>query len=75
MASESNLPLPKAKHGPKGFFREMKRELKKVTWPTVSETNRLTGVVMTVCFILVAILAGLGYTFETLIRILTKGTV
>lgn len=70
-----NLPIPKSRRGLKGFYNEVVRELKKVSWPTKSETNRLTGVVMAVTLMFVVILTGLGIIFNTLINLLTKGTV
>ena len=48
--------------------------MKKVTWPTRQETNRLTGVVLVVCLMLVAILSVLGYVFNIAIDFITKGS-
>lgn len=70
-----NLPLPKSRRGIKSFFNEVIRELRKVSWPTKAETNRLTGVVLAVTLISVIILTGLGMLFGTLINLITKGTV
>ena len=61
------------RRGLKGFFNEVIREMKKVSWPTVQETNRLTGVVLLACAGMVTMLTFLGYFFETMIRIITKG--
>lgn len=61
------------RRGLKGFFNEVMREMKKVSWPTVQETNRLTGVVLLACLAMVTILTLLGYFFETVIRIITHG--
>ena len=69
------LPLPKSKGGLKGFYNEVVREMKKVTWPTRSETNRLTGVVLAVTILCVTVLTVLGLLFGTIIDLLTKGTV
>jgi len=49
--------------------------MKKVTWPTRSETNRLTGVVLAVTILCVTVLTVLGLLFGTIIDLLTKGTV
>jgi len=68
-----SLPIPTSRRGIKGFFNEVLREMKKVSWPTKAETNRLTGVVLIVCVVLVAILSSMGYVFDTLIRLMTKG--
>ena len=40
------------------FFRELKAELKKVAWPTRSDTLKKTGIVI-VCVIVVGIIVGL----------------
>ncbi len=72
---QGSLPLPKAKRGVKGFFNEVMREMKKVTWPTKAETNRLTTVVLGVCVIIVVILTVLGYLFQSVISLITKGSI
>lgn len=70
-----SLPIPKSRRGLKGFFNEVIREMKKVNWPTKKETNRLTGVVMGVTLLSVAILTAMGIVFGTLVNLITKGTV
>ena len=42
------------------YFREVKRELKKVVWPTKEDTLRLTIMVLIVCTIFVVYLMVLG---------------
>lgn len=66
-----SIAVPKSKRGIKGYFAEVKREIKKVSWPTVPETHRLTGVVLGVCALLVAILTGLGAIFANVVDFLT----
>ncbi len=73
--SGGGVPLPKSRRGVKGFFKEVGREMKKVNWPTKKETNRLTGVVMGVTLLCVAILTGMGKVFETLVNLITKGNI
>jgi preprotein translocase SecE subunit len=68
-----SIPTPKARRGLKTFFAEVLREMKKVNWPSRPETNRLTGVVLTVCLILVVVLSVLGFAFDQIIRGITKG--
>ena len=63
--------MPKSNRGLKGYFQEVRREVKKVNWPTVPETHRLTGVVLGVCALLVVILTSLGYVFERVVDFLT----
>lgn len=67
--------LPVSKRGLKGYFAEVKREIKKVNWPTPHETNRLTGIVLVVCAIIVLVLFGLSQVADTLVSLLTKGRV
>jgi preprotein translocase SecE subunit len=49
--------------------------MKKVSWPTKSETNRLTGVVLAVCGLVVAILTAMSYAFETITNLITRGSI
>ena len=65
--------MPKSRRGLKGFFSEVKREMKKVSWPTKKETNRLTGVVLVVCGICMAILWALSFGFGAIVNMITKG--
>lgn len=67
------IPIPGSRRGLKGFLNEVVREMKKVTWPTAKETNRLTGIVLTVCGIVVVILYGMSFVTAMVIEILTKG--
>jgi preprotein translocase SecE subunit len=69
------VPLPKSKRGVKAFFADVMRELKKVTWPKPSETNRMTGVVMAVCLLVVIILTAMSYLVDTIMKLLTTGQV
>ena len=71
---EGALPLPKSRRGLKGFYAEVIREMKKVSWPTKSETHRLTGVVLAVTIICITILTVFGFIFSSLINLVTKGT-
>ena len=70
-----SLPMPRSRRGLKGFFAEVGREMKKVSWPSRQETNRLTGVVLAVCGLVVGILWLLSVVFDTLVNIITKGSV
>jgi preprotein translocase subunit SecE len=63
------------RRGLKSFLADVGREMKKVSWPSKSETNRLTGVVLIVCLSLVVILTGLGWMFSLIIDFVTKGPV
>jgi len=68
-----SVPIPKSKRGFKGFFNEVGREMKKVSWPTRAETNRLTFVVLAACAGLVVLFTTLSYVCDTLVNVLTKG--
>lgn len=70
-----SMPVPKSKRGVKGFLNEVVREMKKVSWPTRPETNRLTTVVLAVCVLLVVFLSVIGYVFQFVIDMVTKGRV
>lgn len=70
--NQSKLPLPNVKRGAKPFIAGVKRELKKVSWPTYAETNRLFGVVVSVCVLLIVVMGVLGFFFETAVHILTS---
>lgn len=67
------VPVPRSKRGFKGFMAEVQRELKKVTWPTKPETNRLTWIVIAVCLMLVVFLTALSYSFGFIINLISKG--
>ncbi len=68
----SSIALPNVKRGIKPFFAGVKRELKKVSWPTYKETNRLFGVVVSVCVLLIVVMGVLGFAFETLVHLITR---
>lgn len=69
-----NLPVPKMRRGVKGFYRDVVREMKHVTWPKPNETTRLTGVVLAVCVMIVAMLYFATYIFgKVLTAIITGG--
>jgi preprotein translocase SecE subunit len=68
----AGIPIPRSRRGIRQYFVDVGREMKKVTWPPYTETNRLTGVVLAVCTLLILILSGFHIVFKTLIDILTK---
>ena len=72
-STSGGLPIPKSKRGLKGFLNEVSREIKKVNWPSRQETNRLTGIVLAVCTIIVLILTALSQVADTLVTLLTRG--
>jgi preprotein translocase SecE subunit len=71
----SSVPVPKMRRGFKGFYKEIVREMKHVTWPTPKETTRLTGIVLAVCTMIVLLLMAATFLFGTLIQLIVKGAV
>lgn len=65
--------MPKMRRGFKSFYNDVIREMRHVHWPARREVNRLTGVVMTVCFLVVVILTVLSVAFDTLFRVMFRG--
>ncbi len=58
------------KRGMKGFFNDLKRELKQVQWPSRKEASRLTGVVLVVCVITTLILLALSVGIDKVFKLL-----
>jgi preprotein translocase subunit SecE len=52
------------------WWRETVGELRKVAWPTMQETRRLTGIVLIVMFLMSAVLGLLDWLFSRLITLL-----
>jgi preprotein translocase SecE subunit len=73
--SQASPPMLGSKRGPKAFLNDVARELKKVDWPTVKETHRLTAIVLTVCGVIIVVLTVLSYLFEILTNLITKGSI
>lgn len=69
--TKGSVPVPKMKRGLGSFLADVRRELTKVSWPTIPETNRLTGVVLAVCLLLVVILGVLGGVIGLVIDFVT----
>ena len=70
----SSIATPKLKRGFKSFFSDVKKEMKKVNWPTKKEATRLTGVVLAVTLLCVAILTGMSFAANTVLNLIVKGT-
>lgn len=62
----------KKKKGLKGFFTEIKAELKKVTWPTKSQLVNNTLVILVFIAVVTVILALLDTAFAKLFEFVTK---
>jgi len=67
----SSIPVPKAARGGlKGYIADVTRELKKVDWPPVKETNRLTGVVLAICILIAAVMTIMSFGIDTIIKLI-----
>ncbi|MBS1705975.1 MAG: preprotein translocase subunit SecE [Armatimonadetes bacterium] len=71
ITAPSHIPIPKSKRGLKGFWQDTVTEMKKVHWPARHDTNRLTGVVVILCFGSVLLLYGLSTAFHAILVMLT----
>ena len=69
----SNVPVPTMRRGVKGFYRDVVREMKHVTWPTPQETTRLTGVVLAVCLLIIVMLQVLTLFFNMILDVIIRG--
>jgi preprotein translocase subunit SecE len=63
---------PKQPNAMARWWRETIGELRKVAWPSVQETRRLTGIVLMVMFVMSAILGLLDFLFSKLISLLVS---
>ncbi len=57
-----------------GFFKEVKEELLKVTWPTREQTIRYTVLVILVAVVVGVFLGGLDYLLTSLTAFLIANT-
>jgi preprotein translocase SecE subunit len=68
-----SVPVPKMRRGVKGFYRDVLREMKHVTWPKPHETTRLTGVVLVVCALIIVLLQFAAFVFGEIVTAIVKG--
>jgi len=54
------------------YFRELKSELKKVTWPTVKQIRNNTGVVIAAMVVVAVIVALLDFVFQYIFSLFLK---
>jgi preprotein translocase subunit SecE len=52
------------------FFRETMGELRKVSWPTIKDARKLTGIVLLVLFAMALVLGILDYGFSELMSLI-----
>lgn len=53
-------------------FKETFSELKRVTWPTLPQALKATGVVLVIVLIFLVVTTGVNYGFSALLDLLTK---
>lgn len=70
---QGSVAMPRHKRGFKAFWVEVGRELKKVNWPPHRETNRLTGVVLVICGMIIAFLLTFHEVVHFLVTSITSG--
>ncbi|MBU3188618.1 preprotein translocase subunit SecE [Clostridium bowmanii] len=74
MAVNGNVKL-KEKSNQKGmskFFRELKAEAKRITWPSKKDTKKSTIAVVSFSFIFVVLVGLLDYGFNNLYKLIFK---
>ena len=70
----TSVPVPKLKRrGVIGFFTDVKREMKHVTWPKHADTTRQTMIVLATCALAVVILFALSESFALLLKFIIGG--
>lgn len=64
--------MPIASLKPVKFLKEVRSELKRVTWPTRQEAVRLTSVVILVSILVGIYIGALDYLFTKIMELLLK---
>ncbi|ATD53924.1 preprotein translocase subunit SecE [Clostridium chauvoei] len=75
MAVKENVNLtktPSEKGGISKFFREVKAEVKRITWPSKNDTKKALIAVGVVALIYMILVGGLDYIFQNLFELLLK---
>lgn len=75
MAVKENVNLTKnspSKGGIFKFFREVKAEVKRITWPSKNETKKALIAVAVFVLIYVVIIGGFDYIFQNLFEVILK---
>lgn len=75
MAVKENVNLTKnssEKGGVFKFFREIKAEFKKITWPSKNDTKKALIAVGVVALIYIVLVGGLDYIFQNLFELIFK---
>lgn len=74
MSAKSNSKTEKAvkKNSFFGFFREVKAEVKRITWPSKDETKKALIAVIVFALIYIVLVGGLDFIFKNLFEIILK---
>ena len=74
MAIKENVNVKRAseKKGLSKFFRELKAEVKRITWPSVNDTIKALIAVGVVVLIYIILVGGLDYIFTNLYKWIFK---
>jgi len=66
------ISLPKISGSPIEFFKEVKKELKKVSWPSREEVVKMTLIVIGVSAIVSLFISGLDFIFTKSLQLKIK---
>ena len=74
MSAKNEAKTEKAvkKNGLFGFFREVKAEVKRITWPSKDETKKEFVEVVIFTLIYILLVGGLDFIFKNLFEIILK---
>lgn len=74
MSAKSNAKTEKAikSNGLVSFFREVKAEVKRITWPSKDETKKALVAVLIFTLIYILLVGGLDFIFKNLFEIILK---
>jgi preprotein translocase subunit SecE len=72
-AGGRSLPLSGRGQGLFGLFRDLRGEIKKITWPAPRQAANMTGVIVVLAAGLGAFLGLVDYSFQELFRLLLQG--
>lgn len=75
MAVKENVNLTKSSPNRGGilkFFREVKAEVKRITWPSKNDTKKALIAVGVVVLIYIVLVGGLDYIFQNLFEFIFK---
>jgi len=74
MSAKSNAKTEKAikSNGLVSFFREVKAEVKRITWPSKDETKKALIAVLIFTLIYTLLVGGLDFIFKNLFEIILK---